>query len=114
MKINLGTEVLGTNPRLVGMSEKYSFSEGKRGSQIGTTLEILLPHAGFDKIRVSVPDMTLPVSQEDINASNLRFDPIKVQFEGFTASPYVDKGGNVAYSAKANRVLFPNFKKGVE
>ncbi len=110
-KITLGVEILGNNARLVGMSEKFEFQDGKRGARIGTTLEIILPHAGFEKIRVSIPTLSLVVSQEDIEAHNNRFDPIKVQFEGFAATPYVDRAGNISYSAKAEKALFPGLKK---
>lgn len=110
-RITIGADFLGSDPRLVGMSEKFEFQDGKKGARIGTTLEVLLPHAGFEKIRVTTPEMAFPIAPEEIDARNTRFDPIKIQFEGFTATPYVDKTGNISYSGKATKALFPGFKK---
>lgn len=112
MKINLGKEILGKDPRLSGFSDRFDFKDGQRGPQIGLWLEIVMPEAGFDKIRVAYPGLTLPVTHEEIEARNAQFAPFKVEFEGFTATPYVDRSGRVAYSAKTENVRFPEIKEG--
>lgn len=111
MKVNFGIEILGNNPRVTAIYEKYEYQDGKRGARIGTTIEVLLPHAGFEKIRVAVPILSLPITQEEIEARNANFDPFPVRFEGFSATPYVDKLGNISYSAKADKVMFPGLKR---
>lgn len=112
MPISLSKAILGQDPRLVKSTGRFDFKDGQRGPQIGLWLEVLIPEAGFDKIRVAYPGLTLPVTQEEIEARNAQFAPFKVEFEGFTATPYVDRSGRVAYSAKAEVVRFPEIKEG--
>ncbi len=112
MKISLGKEILGKNPRLVGISERFEFKDGQRGPQVGLWLEIVMPETGFDKIRVAYPGLTLPVTSEEIESRNAQFAPYKVDFDGFSATPYVDRSGRVAYSAKTENVRFPEIKEG--
>lgn len=107
MKISLGKEILGKNPQLFSFSERFEYKDGQRGPQIGLWLEIFLPEAGFDKMRGAYPDLTLPVTREEIESRNVQFFPFKVEFEGFSASPYVDRSGWVAYSAKTEAICFP-------
>ena len=111
-KIVLGKELLGKSPRLVGYDDRCEYSAGQRGPKVGLWLDILLPEAGFEKLRVAYAGMTLPVSQDDIAARNAQFAPYRVDFEGFSATPYVDRSGHVAYSAIAEIVKFPELKEG--
>ena len=112
MKITLGIEILGQNPHVVGIPERYNYINGIKGEKIGTTYELILPHARFEKIKVSTPELNPAITQEQLDHYNMQMKPLHITFDSFSASPYVDKAGNIAYSAKADRAIFPDLKKG--
>ena len=112
MKVKLGIELLGSDYRISGAIPKYEYlSNGSKGAQTGYIVDILLPHANFEKIRVSLPMLDIPVTQEQIENANKALQPIKCVLEGFEASPYVDKTGQIKYSAKAVGISFPTLRK---
>lgn len=111
MTFKFNAEFLGNPIYLTGISEKFEYVDGKKGEQIGFTLDVLIPRLNYEKIRTVVPVMDLPVTMEDIEKQNALDKPILIQLEGVCVTPYVDRSNRIAYSAKAEKVLFPNLKK---
>ena len=90
---------------LVGVEDAHDWSNGSKGSRIGTYYTILRV-TDMEKQRVFVPDNAPAVSPDAVlqGAATLKF--YQVDFDGVTAFVSTDKTGNLRVYAEATAIRF--------
>ena len=90
---------------LVGVEDAHDWSNGSKGSRIGTYYTILRV-TDMEKQRVFVPDNAPAISADAVlqGAASLKF--YQVDFDGLSAFVSPDKSGNLRIYAEATAIRF--------
>lgn len=76
----------------------YEYVDGKRTNNITYMgVDVVLPDNGYQKIRVKVKDLNIPLTREELFGQS-----IKVAFKGLSAKIYKTKTGDYDISAMAD------------
>lgn len=98
---------------LVSVEDAFDWSSGSKGPRIGSYYTVLR-RADMEKQKVLVRDSAPIVDAETVTqyTTGMRF--IQVDFDGFSASVYADRTGNlrISASAEAVRVVSPQTSSG--
>ncbi len=88
------SETLGDVMLLLGIRESFAYTNGEKGDKDGIKANVISEKAGYEKLDVKLPLVTLPFEFKEGT-------PIPVEFEGLRVNLWRDWNGNGAIRISA-------------